>query len=72
MLASLGLAFTMALGSAVSAQCSNDCGTGLVDEGEICLTDFDVDITNGGCNLAPPLFTDILCNDVVCGVASTF
>jgi hypothetical protein len=71
-LASLGLAFTMALGSAVSAQCSNDCGTGLVDEGEICLTDFDVDTTNGGCNFAPPLFTDILCNDVVCGVASTY
>jgi hypothetical protein len=71
-LASLGLVIAMALGSAASAQCSNDCGIGNVAEGEICLTDFDIDTTNGGCSLVTPVFTDILCNDVVCGIASTF
>ena len=46
-----------------------DC-TGLPQEGEGYYTDEDV--TNGGCNLDVPIFSDIECNSEICGTFFTY
>jgi subtilisin-like proprotein convertase family protein len=52
--------------------CPLDCPPGALDEGEPCLVDGDTDVTNGGCNSTPPVFTAASCNDTFCGTISTY
>ena len=58
--------------SCVQPGCPLDCPPGALDEGEPCLVDNDTDVTNGGCNSTPPVFTDAACNDTFCGTVSTY
>jgi len=44
-----------------------DCPAGAVDDGEQCIADGGEDVTNGGCNLATPLFTNVNFGDDICG-----
>ena len=48
------------------------CPPGASLEGEPCLVNEDVDITNGGCNSAPNVFGSISCGETVCGTSSTY
>ncbi len=41
-------------------------------EGEADIQNDGVDVTNGGCNITPPLFTDINIGDVYCGRTNTY
>jgi hypothetical protein len=53
--------------------CIIECPPDALDEGEPCLSDGDLDVTNGGCGGAfPPLFTDASCGDTFCGLISTY
>lgn len=45
--------------------CEIDCPDGSIAEGEPCGQ--SPDVVNGGCNSAPPVFTDVVCGDVICG-----
>jgi hypothetical protein len=62
----------LGLSSWAHAQCTNDCGTGDVAEGELCLIDESEDVTNGGCNSTPEVFGTIACGQTVCGIISTY
>ncbi len=44
---------------------------GILENEPICGPNY-VDAFNGGCNSAPPVFSDIACGDTVCGEAGTF
>lgn len=46
-----------------------DCPMGSVDEGEMCDDTGVPDITNGGCNSTPAVFSTVACGDTVCGMA---
>ena len=46
-----------------------DCPAGSVDEGEGCDDTGVPDITNGGCNSTPAVFSTVSCGDTVCGQA---
>ncbi len=70
LLVSAGVA--LGLASWTYGQCTNDCGSGDVAEGEPCLVDNDVDDTNGGCNSSPAVFADGQCSLTICGTASTY
>ncbi|MEE9130400.1 MAG: hypothetical protein V3T84_10300, partial [Phycisphaerales bacterium] len=70
LLVSAGVALGLASWS--YGQCTNDCGSGDVAEGEPCLVDNDVDDTNGGCNSDPAVFADGACSLTICGTASTY
>ncbi|MHC4218767.1 MAG: hypothetical protein ACYSU7_09975 [Planctomycetota bacterium] len=70
-----GLCATAAQGACeicMGPACPLDCPPGALDEGEPCLVDEDTDVTNGGCNETPPVFTDASCGDTFCGQVSTY
>jgi hypothetical protein len=55
--------------------CVVECPPGSALEGEPSCYDDYVDATNGGCNSAPPVYTNIECNDgtaTVCGTTGTY
>ncbi|MDY0415830.1 MAG: carboxypeptidase-like regulatory domain-containing protein, partial [Pseudomonas sp.] len=52
--------------------CILEMPAGAIAEGEPCIEDQGVDVTNGGCNMAVPAFTPINCGDVIWGSASTY
>jgi hypothetical protein len=55
--------------------CVVECPPGSALEGEPACFDDYVDSTNGGCNSAPPVYTNIPCNDgtaTVCGTTGTY
>jgi len=56
---------------AKARQCA-DCPPGSTPEGEVCLTDNDVDTTNGGCNSDPNVFGSVSCGETICGEISTY
>ena len=69
----LGTLVMAASATGVHGQCSNHAGAGDVAEGEACLVDLDEDLTNGGCNSTPPVFTFVPSLPVTfCGSASTY
>lgn len=55
--------------------CSSACPPGAIAENEpACGTDYD-DVTNGGCNSTPPVFSNLECNELgvtVCGEYGTY
>lgn len=56
----------------IQSRCTVDCPPEAIEEGEPCLVDDDVDVTNGGCNSDPAAFSPIQIGDVICGTASTY
>ena len=74
LIASLGLSLGLS-GQAFGQVCSNDAGAGNTAEGEVCITNNVDDVTNGGCNSSPPVFTDVEADGglprIYCGSAST-
>jgi len=52
--------------------CDVVCDPTKIPENEPDCFDNYVDATNGGCNSSPPVFTDIVCGDEICGEAGTF
>jgi len=56
----------------VSPECDYECPPGATPEGEVCLVDEDLDVTNGGCNSDPAVFGSIACGETVCGEISTY
>ena len=70
-LTSFALVAAGAVAPSAYGQCKNDCGIGDFSEGEACLVDEDVDVTNGGCNLAVPIFIDAAPGRW-CGTTSTY
>ena len=56
----------------INLRCTVECPPEAIAEGEACLVDEDVDVTNGGCNSETPVFTPIQNGDVICGTASTY
>ena len=63
--------FTLTI-DACAGPCEVPCPGGATPEGEpICEDEYD-DTFNGGCNSVPPVFSDITCNETVCGQAGTF
>jgi hypothetical protein len=55
--------------------CVVECPPGSTPEGEVsCFDDYE-DVTNGGCNSTPPVFTELACDDegtTVCGTYGTY
>ena len=43
-----------------------------IPEGEPIILEDGEDVTNGGCNLAPELFTNINLEDAICGITNTY
>lgn len=61
--------------TACPAPCSSACPPGAIAEGEPECGPEYVDVTNGGCNSSPPVFTDLECNELgvtVCGTYGTY
>ena len=61
--------------SACPAPCSSQCPPGAIAEGEPSCGPEYVDVTNGGCNSTPPVFTNLECNELgvtVCGTYGTY
>lgn len=54
------------------AECQLECPIGGIDEGEPDIQFNQPDITNGGCNFEPPLFTSISIGDTYCGKVNTY
>ncbi len=52
--------------------CILEMPAGAIAEGEPCIGNDGADVTNGGCNMATPMFTSINCGDVIWGSASTY
>ena len=48
------------------------CPDGAILENEPLILDGGSDVTNGGCNMASPLFTEIELGDVVCGASNRY
>ncbi|MEW6051124.1 MAG: GEVED domain-containing protein [Candidatus Zixiibacteriota bacterium] len=48
--------------------CVVTCPPGGIAEGEPCVTD-GADVTNGGCNSSPEVYSTINCGDTICGTA---
>lgn len=46
---------------------TDECPAGAVLEGEPCDDTGAPDVTNGGCNSTPAVFSDVACGDTVCG-----
>jgi len=53
-------------------ECVVDCPAGSIDEGEDCIPDEGDDVTNGGCNNDPPIFSSVACGETMCGTANTY
>ncbi|MCI0405535.1 MAG: hypothetical protein L0Z48_12360 [candidate division Zixibacteria bacterium] len=60
----LGIGFWHGTGAA----CSVYCPPGAVAEGEACYLP-GLDVTNGGCNSSPEVFSLVNCGDTICGTA---
>jgi hypothetical protein len=60
----LGIGFWYGTGAA----CSVYCPPGGIAEGEACYLP-GPDVTNGGCNFVPELYSPISCGDTICGTA---
>ncbi len=54
------------------AECTVACPPGALDEGEPACYDDYVDMVNGGCNSAPPVFTSLPLGTTVCGTSGIF
>jgi len=52
--------------------CEQTCPPEGIEEGEPPCGDEYVDEYNGGCNSDPPVFSEILCGDTICGQGGTF
>jgi hypothetical protein len=52
--------------------CEVEIPEGSIPEGEPCIENGEIDVTNGGCLAAARLFTPISCGDVIWGTASTY
>jgi hypothetical protein len=53
-------------------ECDPNCPAGATPEGEPdCYDEYD-DVTNGGCNSTPYVFSPITCDETVCGTGGTF
>jgi len=64
--------FDFTLNISEYTECVLEMPTGAIAEGEPCIGDEGEDLTNGGCNMATPMFTAINCGDVIWGSASTY
>ncbi|UCD16681.1 MAG: hypothetical protein JSV44_09490, partial [Candidatus Zixiibacteriota bacterium] len=53
-------------------ECVVECPGGASVEGEACIPDDGEDVTNGGCNNDPPIFSSITCGETVCGTCNTY
>jgi hypothetical protein len=53
-------------------ECILEMPAGAIAEGEPCIEDEGEDVTNGGCNMATPMFTSINCGDVIWASSSTY
>ncbi|MGH8003522.1 MAG: hypothetical protein ACRECJ_02205, partial [Limisphaerales bacterium] len=60
----LGIGFWYGTGAA----CSVYCPPGAIAEGEACYLP-GPDVTNGGCNSSPEVYSSINCGDTICGTA---
>lgn len=56
----------------VTEECDYECPAGATPEGETCIVDEGIDVTNGGCNSDPAVFGSIACGETVCGEVSTY
>ncbi|MBN2226676.1 MAG: hypothetical protein JW763_04875 [candidate division Zixibacteria bacterium] len=53
-------------------ECVVTCPSGATDEGEDCIEDEGDDVTNGGCNNDPPIFSSLACGETICGSCNTY
>jgi len=62
--------FTIAVNEVLP--CIVICPPGSTDEGEGVIPDDTYDVTNGGCNSTPNVFSSVACDETVCGTAGFY
>ncbi len=56
----------------IKSPCNVTCPPGSTPEGEACIANNGEDVTNGGCNDDPALFSSVSCGETICGLTNTY